>query len=191
MPTLDWNKWASGWSAAFPKNQMWGAIRSGENDPETGEPLYRFNDKPTTQSMSPELGDVIQEHRFINPPVAENGQDEHCFCGWVGEHWGDHYQEKLAEFAGDHNAPREDENAEKTGKGRRPGGSGLEKDDKAHKATKRPSGSGQATEDPQPDEGADREPGPAKGSAKPKAATGDTKVVKDVEVKDEPKLDRE
>src|SRR6478609_5504917 len=107
MPTLDWNKWANGWSASFPKNQMWGAIRSGENDPETGEPLYRFNDKPSTSSMSPELADVMAEHRFVAPAVVDSADDEHCFCGWVGESWGDHYQGKLSEFAGDHNAEPE------------------------------------------------------------------------------------
>lgn len=109
MPTLDWNAWANGWSAAFPKNSMWGSIRSGENDPETGEPLKRFNDKPSTASMSPELADVINAHRFVAPAVVDNGQDEHCFCGWVGDSWGVHYQEKIAAEAGDHNAPVEED----------------------------------------------------------------------------------
>lgn len=109
MPTIDWNKWADAWSAAFPKNQMWGKIRSGENDPETGEPLYRFDDKPATGSMDPALADVVAAHRFVAPAVVPEDQSpdhQNCFCGWAGPEHGDHLQEKIAEHAGDHNADR-------------------------------------------------------------------------------------
>lgn len=145
MATLDWNKWADAWSASFPKNQMWGSIRSGEHDPETGEPLYRFNDKPTTESMDPHLADIVAEHRFVAPAVLPEGQPadwENCFCGWNGEHHGDHLQEQLRGHVGDHVADPENTvekaDAEDTGDGRRPGGSGFEKDDKAHKADEAP-----------------------------------------------------
>lgn len=109
MATLDWNKWADAWSAAFPKNQMWGSIRSGENDPETGEPLKRFNDKPSTASMSPALADVVAAHRFVAPAVVdvvdEIANYDHCFCGWAGPDHGDHLQDALRAEVGDHNAP--------------------------------------------------------------------------------------
>ena len=103
MPTLDWNKWADGWSAAFPKNRMWGKIRSTEHD-ENGNPLFRWPKKPNTSSMDPELADVLQAHRFVNPAVRSTDQDrhdEHCFCGWVGPHHGDHLVEKIEEFTGE------------------------------------------------------------------------------------------
>lgn len=103
MPTLDWDKWASAWSAVFPKNQMWGKIRSGENDPETGEPLYRWDDKPNTEATDPALADVLAAHRFIFPAVQPEGQDyndENCFCGWAGPSHGQHLQDKVDEFVG-------------------------------------------------------------------------------------------
>lgn len=188
MPTLDWNKWMSSWSAAFPKNQMWGKIRNGENDPETGEPLYAWNDKPSTQSMDPELADVLQEHRFVSPAVVDSADEEHCFCGWAGANWGDHYTEQVAAHAGDHNAPVENEDAEETGRGRRPGGSGAEKDDKAHKATRKPGGRAHNATKEASGDGADITPGPETVDG------GDdkgNKFVKPGEVKDEPKLDRD
>src|SRR5690349_8643946 len=98
MPTLNWNKWADAWSAIYPKNQMWGKIRSGENDPETGEPLYRWDDKPNTSDTDPALAAVVQEHRFVAPAVFPEGQPndwENCFCGWAGDSHGDHLQEKV------------------------------------------------------------------------------------------------
>lgn len=98
MPTLDWKKWSDAWSAAFPKNAMWAKVRSDENDPKTGEPLYRWDDKPDTRSTDPALADVLAAHRFVAPAVPVDGQTEYCFCGWSGVNHGDHLQEKVNEF---------------------------------------------------------------------------------------------
>lgn len=45
MPTdvvFDWDEWNVGWAEGLVKNEMWYKIRSGENDPKTGEPLFRY-----------------------------------------------------------------------------------------------------------------------------------------------------
>lgn len=200
MPTLNWNKWADAWSAAYPKNQMWGAIRSGENDPETGEPLYRFDDKPSVATYDAHLGDVVAAHRFVAPaefPKDQPNEWENCFCGWAGPDHGDHLAEEVAKVEGDHNAVNEHlehvQNATKHDKdpqtrvvGSGPGG----KDpvdaipDYSDDGEERPIRRAQdvaaaqvAAQHEKDVEAGKNAPKPAKGSAKPKAATGDNKVT--------------
>lgn len=45
MPTevdFNWDEWNIDWASDLQKNEMWAKIRSGENDPATGEPLFRY-----------------------------------------------------------------------------------------------------------------------------------------------------
>jgi len=43
---FDWDEWNVGWAESLVKNEMWHKVRSGENDPVTGEPLFRYAPPP-------------------------------------------------------------------------------------------------------------------------------------------------
>lgn len=68
MPKLNWNNWHKGWAAILPKNRMWRKVRDGGHD-ESGEPTYAYPDADEVKGVTSDLGDVFNEHRFINPAV--------------------------------------------------------------------------------------------------------------------------
>ncbi len=44
---FNWDEWNVEWADSVREvgNDMWAKVRSGENDPVTGEPLFRYADK--------------------------------------------------------------------------------------------------------------------------------------------------
>jgi hypothetical protein len=78
MSTVDWKKWSDNWSAPQPKNQMWNSVRTGANDPGTGEPL-KYTGSATHATADKAVSDLMQEHRLTVPGAA--GSQQVCFAG--------------------------------------------------------------------------------------------------------------
>jgi len=81
MAVLNWRTWIESLWAQLPKNPMWKHVRSGDYN-EDGTPKSIYDEKPNTGPATPELGDVLNEHRLRVPPVAK--PDKH-YCSSDGE----------------------------------------------------------------------------------------------------------